>query len=1015
MKPNFACFSQNLDYALGWMVIHSLWQAIAIALIMGIVMIVLRKQPARVRYWVANASLLLVLLSAMATFIHYYDFTKGASAMRFIPEGTPSVFLTERENPTVESPSLNITGSLSLGVFKNYFNEHIPLIVMIWVMGVALFILKLLGGISYCYYLRSRLNFPADEYWIETLDALKQKVGVKQSIELVESALTRAPMVVGIMKPMILFPIGAINRLSPTEVEAILAHEIAHVMRKDYIFNVIQSVIEALFYFHPAVWWISSIIRNERENCCDDVAIEICGSSMNYAKALVTVQEMAYYPMYQPALAFAGNRKNQLLFRVQRILNQPQNKTNVMEKLIATCLLVFVMVGLSFGDNNFNNDPNVSLRGTNQSDDSPTEFLSITPDAITEGSSLFLKYTVNGELDSFPLQKETKNGTYNYEDNTQKVTLTVLDNMVTSFNINDVEMAKSDISKFEKLINKIITSDSKQSVTASGAWQEGAIATTAPEDKNGFYFNSDKAKMSADENGLHMNAVDDNGQHFNLSVDENGFNMDGVDENGKPIKMNIDKNGVNINDNKNATYIKNGIVTTFDNNGDKWVIKPEKDGIKYIERFDKNEKLIEKIKMQNGKVYINDRETTPQELRQRGWEINSNGINRIGGFKNLQPGDNNRRSSNEKGIDLKKQQADFKMWQKALYAKAKALGDAKDANIYWTVKQTLDAAEKELKQENPSLNDLNKTKEKLNWVRSYLMPFENNSSTVDVNDAKEELQNNVVELRQEMKELRQEIKECGCTANFDFRMALIGKIDGLLSNFNSSANQESYNSTEMKFLKIKNEWEKGECDENKSSKGSKSNSNGGTTSINSYGNNSTVASTSPSYYSYGTGSSKADAERARMNAVNAQKNAERARKNNEQTIKDSETSRRDSETARRDSEISRRDELNQMRNAQNGADDDKKDKAIRSLFKNLINGSYIALNKKCQVEFDNNRLKVEGKSLDNATFTRIKKAFEAQLGKKSTYSILFNGFVRSISESDLNMEGSFSTSVTNDD
>ena len=126
MKTLFACFSQNLDYALGWMVIHSLWQAIAIALIMGIVMIVLRKQPARVRYWVANASLLLVLLSAMATFIHYYDFTKGASAMRFIPEGTPSVIFNEAVNPTLESPSSDNTGSLSLGVFKNYFNEHIP-------------------------------------------------------------------------------------------------------------------------------------------------------------------------------------------------------------------------------------------------------------------------------------------------------------------------------------------------------------------------------------------------------------------------------------------------------------------------------------------------------------------------------------------------------------------------------------------------------------------------------------------------------------------------------------------------------------------------------------------------------------------------------------------------------------------------------------------------------------------------------------------------------------------------
>ena len=85
------------------------------------------------------------------------------------------------------------------------------------------------------------------------------------------------------------------------------------------------------------------------------------------------------------------------------------------------------------------------------------------------------------------------------------------------------------------------------------------------------------------------------------------------------------------------------------------------------------------------------------------------------------------------------------------------------------------------------------------------------------------------------------------------------------------------------------------------------------------------------------------------------------------------------------------------------------------MFRNLINGGYVSLNKKCQVEFDNKRLKVEGKTLDNATFTRIKNAFEAQLGKKSTYAIAFNGYVRSISEADLDMEGSFSTSVTNDD
>ena len=125
--------------------------------------------------------------------------------------------------------------------------------------------------------------------------------------------------------------------------------------------------------------------------------------------------------------------------------------------------------------------------------------------------------------------------------------------------------------------------------------------------------------------------------------------------------------------------------------------------------------------------------------------------------------------------------------------------------------------------------------------------------------------------------------------------------------------------------------------------------------------------------------------------------------------------RRDSETARRDAEISRKDELRQVKKAENKADDNKSDKAVRSLFRNLINGGYISLNKQCRVEFDNKRLKVEGKTVDNATFTRIKNAFEAQLGKKSTYAIAFNGFVRSISEFDLEMEGSFSTSVNGDD
>jgi hypothetical protein len=217
-------------------------------------------------------------------------------------------------------------------------------------MGVAVFILRLLGGISYIYYLRKRMNFPPDEYWLEMLERLCKKAGLQKSIELVESALVRTPMVVGHLKPMILFPIGIINRLTEQEVEAILAHELAHVMRHDYLFNILQSIIEALFYYHPAVWWMSAQIRDERESACDEIAIDLLGNSMNYAKALVVIQEMAFFPL-TASLAFAGQNKNQFLMRMQRILNQPQNKSNIMEKLIATLIVLFTLIGLNLAQN----------------------------------------------------------------------------------------------------------------------------------------------------------------------------------------------------------------------------------------------------------------------------------------------------------------------------------------------------------------------------------------------------------------------------------------------------------------------------------------------------------------------------------------------------------------------------------------------------------------------------------------------------------------------------------------
>jgi hypothetical protein len=157
-------------------------------------------------------------------------------------------------------------------------------------------------------------------------------------------------MVIGYFKPVILFPIGLINRLDPENVEAILAHELAHILHRDYLFNLLQSIVETLFYYHPAVWWLSARVRHEREIAADDVAVRLTGNSIGYAKSLVLIQDLAWMPL-QMTPAFAGTRKNQLLRRIQHILHVKQSTNLAMEKIIGTCVILLAIIGLGLAQN----------------------------------------------------------------------------------------------------------------------------------------------------------------------------------------------------------------------------------------------------------------------------------------------------------------------------------------------------------------------------------------------------------------------------------------------------------------------------------------------------------------------------------------------------------------------------------------------------------------------------------------------------------------------------------------
>lgn len=332
--------SEDIIYALGWTVMHSLWQAFAIAIILAAVLHLFRRHSAKSRYEASAFALFLVLVSAVSTFIWYFD--AAGQNLAFISQ---SIITGE---VTISAAEPDVLSSFTQTCI-DYFNTHLPLIVTIWLVGVAFFVLRLMGGLAYVQRLKHYRTSPLPKEWEDRLLQVTRKVPVKKSIKIMESAAVKVPMVIGYLKPFILLPVGAINQLAAEEVEAIIAHEVAHIYRNDFLMNIFISFIEVFFYYNPAVWWISGNIRLERENCCDDIAIKVCGNSLSYAKALVRLQELnAYTPSF--AMPFSG-RRNQLLHRIQRILNQPQNRNNILERLMATLFLLFAVVFMSVNQN----------------------------------------------------------------------------------------------------------------------------------------------------------------------------------------------------------------------------------------------------------------------------------------------------------------------------------------------------------------------------------------------------------------------------------------------------------------------------------------------------------------------------------------------------------------------------------------------------------------------------------------------------------------------------------------
>ncbi|MCE7059996.1 M56 family metallopeptidase [Dyadobacter sp. CY343] len=318
---------------------HSVWQGLIVAVLAGLMLVFTRKARPALRYNLLAGLLLGFILISGATF--WIEIMRNSTvgipdANGFVGEGSQPVFFYNTSSGSFESSVREFWVKPVIG----FCTKNAALIVTFWLL---IFILKSATAASGLIYLRKiktqRVSEP-DVQWKKRLHELCGMLGVYQSVQLLESALVKVPMVTGYIKPMILLPVGMLCKLTTSQVEAILLHELAHIKRRDYLVNLVQTFCENVFFFNPALLWLSSLIREEREHCCDDLAISVMRDSKSFVQALVSFQE---YNLKGSGMELTFSRKrNHLMDRIKRIIYQNNKQLNAMEKLFVTLSLVAV-------------------------------------------------------------------------------------------------------------------------------------------------------------------------------------------------------------------------------------------------------------------------------------------------------------------------------------------------------------------------------------------------------------------------------------------------------------------------------------------------------------------------------------------------------------------------------------------------------------------------------------------------------------------------------------------------
>lgn len=320
----------NMVKAIGWGIIHSLWQSAIIYSILFLTILIWPKMNSRLKHNLAFGSLCLTFVIFCYTLCSLFEIpTKG----------------------NLQAIAINANDLNELALFNETINikteAYFPVVVSVYLVGIIFQLIVLVSGYLKLKKLKKASQIAIPEHWRIVFDMTIFQLKITKKIKFYLSERVNVPLVIGFFKPVVLFPISLATQLDTKQVEAILIHELSHIRRNDYLINLAKTLIETILFFNPFVWLTTKLIHIEREHACDDLVVKATGTPLTYAHALLKLELLK--DKSSPTLSLAATGKNQHLYqRIKRITEMKTNYINVKQQFFILTLAIATIASLAW-------------------------------------------------------------------------------------------------------------------------------------------------------------------------------------------------------------------------------------------------------------------------------------------------------------------------------------------------------------------------------------------------------------------------------------------------------------------------------------------------------------------------------------------------------------------------------------------------------------------------------------------------------------------------------------------